>query len=113
MNINERVLKIIEQEGITTSELLQMVKRAAITSQEGGNRKFHNWVFQIDNFEVTNMRRSEMRVDGIDQGRGYMTISCLFCSGWGCKLCGWWGKTRQPLLLVQSIAQESGIPVPD
>lgn len=92
MNVSPRVLEICDQLNITMPELLEMVKRAAITSQEGGNRRFHGWLFDVKEFEVIGMRRSEMPVHGEDSGAGVRAYDCPMCSGWGCMECGWWGK---------------------
>jgi hypothetical protein len=91
MNIGPRVLEVMQHYGISKDELEQMVQRAAITSQEGGNRKFHTWIFNVHDGAVVSMRPVEKTVVGKDKGNGVQHEDCDKCDGFGCKDCGWWG----------------------
>jgi hypothetical protein len=88
--VTEAVLSIAKQEGISPEELGEMVNRAAITTHERGNRRYHDWVFNVEVGVVRNMTKATMAHFNVPGRTMDLTVEdvCPYCDGEGCKKCG-------------------------
>ena len=89
-SFSDKVIQVMASEGITSLELHSMLIRAAITSVRGFNRRFHQWLFSLNNSTVEDMQCVDMVQTG--HGSERMQEDCESCSGAGCKECGWVGQ---------------------
>lgn len=97
LKLGPKVQEVMDHYHISVNEVSLMVQRAAKTSMEGGNRKFHQWLFDVHDEEVVAMRKASRPVEGEDRGAGVKEYECPLCQGWGCQECGWWGKVQRYL----------------
>lgn len=49
LTLSPQVVATITRYAITREELQRMVERAALTSKQGFNRRFHHWFFTMPN----------------------------------------------------------------
>lgn len=88
------VQEVLNDEGIGAGEFQQMVKSAAIITHGLGNRRFHQWVFEVKGQHVTKMNRWIKEVTR--QGSMDMVAheECEHCEGSGCDHCDYVGQVR-------------------
>jgi hypothetical protein len=93
---SQKVLRVLEAEGISEEELEHMVTHAAPATNERGNRRFHHWLFAINPVgSVLNMSRWEVPTRRVKAVYDMVTHDeCEECEGQGCKVCGWTGEIR-------------------
>lgn len=89
MRYSPAVILAATAEGIALPELDYMVEHAALSSLPGGNRRYHDWLFFVDNGVVETMKTAAPVTVG--HGAQHMTEDCDECQGSGCKACGHWG----------------------
>jgi hypothetical protein len=89
MKINSKVQRVIAEEAISLPELEEMLHLAAITSQQGMNRRYYHWLFKVQGDQVLDMRT----ITRLQVGKGTLPQTKLHheCDGHGCKACGWAG----------------------
>ena len=85
-----QVQRVMQGEGISPDELMEMLRKSAITSLRGFNRRYYDWLFKIQGRSVEIMQAAEMREVG--RGKDHMVEECERCAGRGCKQCGWVGQ---------------------
>jgi len=96
MEVTVSVLKYAEAQGITHLQLLDMVESSAKFSHELGNRRFHSWLFWIENNVVKRMiplakgvisgtLNRQVPVPG--PGEFLVYDECMDCEGVGCQKC--------------------------
>lgn len=92
--IAPQVERTIKSENIALEELDAMVKKAAITTHEFGNRRFHNWIFDIKQGKVWKMVQDREVPVRIVQSSMSLTAheDCPDCEGDGCKECAYTGE---------------------
>lgn len=96
MNTTTKVAKVIHEEGITPQELEEMIKKSSICSHSAkGNRRFHDWIFNISPEGCTDMFKEEITIIG--KGHIGMYEDCPKCDSEGCKFCGWNGEVQRKL----------------
>lgn len=89
--ITPQVKKVIDTEGISTTELAEMVDHSAKSSQRGHNRRYHSWLFRVaPTGTVESMISTEFKVVG--SGENAMWEEHDACAGAGCHECGWVGE---------------------
>ena len=90
MQLSEKVLRVMQAEGITAAELAQMLNEVAFTSIRGCNRRYFQWLFRVQGDVLLDMQR----VDLVEVGHGTnrMTEDHDACRGEGCRDCGWSGS---------------------
>lgn len=100
MDVSASVLAFAEGQGITLSRLLEMVEASARVTHPKGNRRHHNWVFQVENNVVKSMSplpfgeiSSTIQRVAPKPGPGeFLTYDeCEDCEGAGCKKCDFKG----------------------
>ena len=84
-----QVQRVMQGEGISPDELMEMLRKSAITRLRGFNRRYYDWLFKIQGRSVEIMQAAEMREVG--RGKDHMVEECERCAGRGCKQCGWVG----------------------
>lgn len=93
--LTEKVRRVLSLENISTEEVGHMVTHAAPVTNERGNRRFHQWLFSIQNGEVKNMQHWEPPTRRIKARADMVSFDeCDACDGEGCKACGWTGEIR-------------------
>lgn len=90
LKLSEKVQRVLQGEGIQPKEMSYMVANSAITSTEGFNRRFHHWLFLLQEGAVQDMRTVKRLVVG--QGNSSQSEQHDSCNGSGCKKCGWSGE---------------------
>jgi len=94
MILSPRVRQILDAEGISVPELETMVKLSAPHTEEEWrfNRRFHEWVFEVDSDKVMDMRsRLPFVIDVSGTAPSRKEVDHLSCMSEGCKICGWHG----------------------
>lgn len=85
-----KVARLLRVEGIKEIELREMLSRAAITSLQGFNRRYHSWVFKLTGKMIEDMAGA----DPVKTGKGrdtQMREDCEHCRAQGCRECAWYG----------------------
>lgn len=96
VTLHPSLLPLLLAEGIGEAEIQDMVHRSAIHSGDGCNRRFHNWLFAVQDGQLVKMMTLEYRTIGrAYQGTGQVEEECLKCEGRGCKFCGWRGVVQR------------------
>jgi len=92
-----KIKSVLKAEGISEEELERMLARSAICSDDGANRRFHNWLFEVESWpgRVRRMWKANPRYVGVDKNKGYMAEPHDLCDGEGCVVCGWSGEVRR------------------
>jgi hypothetical protein len=91
MKFADKVQRVMKAESILPSELESMVASAVIASNmQGFNRRYHHWLFQVNNNVVADMAQAEMV--SVGNGSSRMQEDCEVCEGKGCVLCAWRGQ---------------------
>lgn len=91
------VLRVAAAEGISPEQVDAMVAKAALVKHSRGNRRYHDWVFQVVpgevNLGVARMSRLHSPVKLVSKP-GYPVLFevCPECDSDGCKECGWTGE---------------------
>lgn len=100
MNVSTSVLEYAEKQGITLTQLLAMVEASARVSHSRGNRRYHNWLFLVENNLVKGMSPLHM-VESFatinhppTPGPGEFLVyeDCEDCDGKGCDNCDGMGE---------------------
>jgi hypothetical protein len=93
--VSSQVARVLAALGIGRDELAEMVKRAAITTHERGNRRYHNWLFSIEGDTVRRMTTVEETTIS-RPGKEAITVYDEHddCDGLGCAGCGFIGEVR-------------------
>jgi hypothetical protein len=86
MQLSDAVQQVLKAEGITPQELEEMLSRAAITSLRGANRRFHHWLFRVEDDRVYDMFGHVKEMDSVKRWATHPD-----CNGQGCKDCLWSG----------------------
>lgn len=104
MQISTKVLKVLKAENISAEELRRMLNKMALTSIRGCNRRYFQWLFQMNS---TNTVLSDMqRLDVVEIGRGQnrMLEEHEECGGEGCRTCGWVGQVSRAVQDATAVA---------
>ncbi len=93
--VSPQVQRVLKAEGISDDEFGQMLNKAAITTHQRGNRRFHSWVFEVKNGSVWRMSHVD---DACVTKPGTVDLTvfeiCEACDGDTCKECGYSGEQR-------------------
>lgn len=87
LRFSDQVLDVLEGEGIKTSEVEEMLSRAAITSLRGANRRYHQWLFVLQADLVVRMFKVLPGQEHLTRWEPHEK-----CRAWGCLKCGWSGE---------------------
>lgn len=90
MTYSPQVQRVMDAEGITPGKLEEMLHSAAITSLDGFNMRYFNWLFRVAGEEVQAMESVDRGTLGA--GDTVMYEMHEACDGQGCKACGWSGE---------------------
>ena len=95
VDVTSTVLRFAEGQGLTLLQILDMVESAAKISHALGNRRYHNWLFQVENNVV--IRMSPLANGGISSTLNrqvpkagpdeFLVYEECDCEGFGCKKC--------------------------
>jgi hypothetical protein len=94
--LSPKVKRVLQEESISQEELAHMLRHAAISRVLQGsnapafNRRYHRWVFHIEDGVVRDMRHAERVVVGVGFTRVFEEHES--CNGEGCRECGWVGS---------------------
>jgi hypothetical protein len=93
MEVSKKVLRIMQEEKISAAELRQMLDDAAYTSIRGCNRRYFQWLFEVNGNVLKDMQREDL----VEIGRGdnRMLEEHEACHGEGCRECGWAGSVSR------------------
>lgn len=95
MQISRKVLRVLQEEQISPTELYRMLDELAFTSIRGCNRRYFQWLFQIVGNQLQDMQR--MDLVEIGRGRDRMLEDHDACDGEGCRECGWVGQVSRAI----------------
>jgi hypothetical protein len=95
--LSEQVRRVLKAEKIAEEELLTMVQLAAPYTGEGMNRRYHQWLFLVENTTVQKMMLQDLRTVGKVGSKGWVEEEHDACVGEGCRDCGWSGIVRRYL----------------
>ena len=84
----QQVRDVLKAEGITPQELERMVAQGALTRVHGATRRYHNWLFEIN--QDGSVERMCRYLPGDEHVREWENHAD--CFGWGCPTCGWRGE---------------------
>lgn len=73
----------------------EMLRQAAIVTNERGNRRYHDWLFQVDGSTVVSMQHfnyTKLRIPSQTNLAVYQP--CAECEGSGCAACGHVGEVH-------------------
>jgi hypothetical protein len=105
--ISPQVRFVIDSESIQRDELGLMLERAALTTHDRGNRRYHQWIFNTKTDLDTNTLTVDfMTAYEIPTQKRVSTQDKDFvvfdehedCDGFGCKGCGYTGEIRYQYL---------------
>lgn len=92
------VLRFADKVGITPKKLEDMVSAAALVSHPEGNRRFHNWLFKVENGTVRFMTpiapstdSSSIGLTPLGPNEFLVYEECEECDGDGCEGCNFEG----------------------
>lgn len=105
MQISQKVLRVLQAEHISPNELYRMLDELAFTSIRGCNRRYFQWLFQIDGNQVQDMQRAE--VVEIGKGSDRMLEDHEPCNGEGCRSCGWVGQVSRAIKDPTAVAMQA------
>ena len=90
MQINQKVLRVLQAEQISADELYKMLDEVAFTSIRGCNRRYFQWLFLVEDDVIQDMQRADL----VEIGKGphRMLEEHDECDGEGCRGCGWIGE---------------------
>lgn len=94
VTLSKEVQRVAEAEGMELSTVRKMVERSAVYRDPRGNRRFYDWLFQVENGEVQRMCYLTKRTIEQPKDATKLPEECLTCEGEGCKECGWNGSLR-------------------
>lgn len=105
MQINGKVLRVLQAEKISPEELYRMLDEVAFTSIRGCNRRYFQWLFLVKD----NMLQDMQRLDLIEVGRGphRMLEEHEACDGEGCRECGWVGQVSRAIEDATAVAMHA------
>jgi hypothetical protein len=90
------VLAFVKTHGLGLAQLEDMLRHAALCSHEKGNRRYHDWVFQLRQgviFRMTDVRTGAssdtIRSSNLHLAPGEFLVyeDCTECRGKGCRHC--------------------------
>lgn len=95
MILSPMVRRVVAGEGLDEAEVIEWVRKAARFSHEFGNRRYHEWIFEVRGEQVLRM----VTLDPVEQFEHSMSPMvayelCEECNGDGCKACGWHGEVK-------------------
>jgi hypothetical protein len=95
VQINDKVLRVLQAEKISADELYHMLDEVAFTSLRGCNRRYFQWLFLVKDNVLQDMQRVEL----VEVGRGphRMLEEHEPCNGAGCRACGWIGSVSRAI----------------
>jgi hypothetical protein len=95
VQINDKVLRVLQAEKISADELYHMLDEVAFTSLRGCNRRYFQWLFLMKDNTLQDMQRVEL----VEVGRGphRMLEEHEACNGEGCRPCGWIGQVSRAI----------------
>lgn len=85
---------------LTAAQAEEMARRAAITKHPQGNRRYHNWLFQINGTYVVSMvnldvpAAKEAPPTKVGEKEFVMYDECPKCEGEGCEACNHTGQVK-------------------
>lgn len=91
------VLRVASADGLSPDQVEDMVAKAALVKHSRGNRRYHDWVFDVrkekESTVVVRMSRLHSPVKIVSKP-GYPVLFevCPDCDSDGCKECGWTGE---------------------
>ena len=100
-DLSPEVRKFAQERGLTPAEVRNMVKAAAVVTHARGNRRYHDYVFQIEGRNIVSMadlnagagvtkkQDAPLRPDEFVQYE-----ECEQCHGDGCEACNNEGEVR-------------------
>lgn len=105
MQINRKVLRVLQTENIPAEELYRMLNEAAFTSLRGCNLRYFHWLFVMRDNILSDMQRADL----VEVGRGSsrMQEEHDACDGEGCRACGWAGVVSRAI--EDATAQAMGV----
>lgn len=95
MYIHPKVLRVLAEEKISSTELTNMMADWAFTSVRGFNRRYFQWLFLFSERENALMGMQHMDLIEIGQGQNRMLEEHEVCGGEGCRACGWVGSVSR------------------
>jgi hypothetical protein len=96
MQINGKVLRVLQAEKISPEELYRMLDEVAFTSIRGHNLRYFQWLFKMKDNVLEDMQRVDLVEIGKGQNR--MLEEHEPCSGEGCRECGWAGVVSRAVV---------------
>jgi hypothetical protein len=92
LTVSDQVQDVLDAEGISLTDLTDMVARAAITSQRGASRRYHHWFFVYDS-KRRFVEKMFKHAEGMDDVKRWKKHE--HCDGWGCPTCMWSGEVPE------------------
>jgi len=88
----DQALEGAKELGISIKDLSRMLDFAAPVSHDCGNRRYENFIFDLDGFYVDSVSSinaiSCTSIPGyVNLGEGIVQIECPHCQGYGCTVC--------------------------
>lgn len=101
-DLSPAVRDFAKAHGLTPAAIREMVKRAALCTHEYGNRRYNDYVFQIDGRNIVSMvdLNSGLYVTNkpkpvpLAPGEFVQYEECDQCHGKGCAACNFEGEVR-------------------
>lgn len=88
--LSSQVKRVMTQAEISQDTLVVMLSKSAVIRHPRGNRRYHDWVFDLDQTKV--LRVTKIKHPVILEGDSAMYDACEECDGNGCIDCGWSGE---------------------
>lgn len=97
IEFSAQVRRVAEGEDLTLTEIERMVRLAARCTHERGNRRFHDWVFAVQDAGQRTVVERMVRHTLTDyaSGAAFVLEDCESCEGQGCHDCGWAGVVKR------------------
>lgn len=97
LDLSLDVLRVAAAEGFSQEQVENMVAKAALVKHARGNRRYHQWVFKVEQGEeclgVLSMTRHQSPFKIVHNPLyPVMFEVCSECESSGCKECGWTGE---------------------
>lgn len=99
--VSASVQAYAERQGITLQELEDMLAKSCLISHAEGNRRFHNWLFRVENGVVrymqplaTQPKKDTITHESLSPNEFMVYEECDDCRGKGCPTCGYTGELR-------------------
>lgn len=100
MSVTPEVLEFATSQGISLKSLIEMVDLSAKVSHRHGNRRYHSWLFKVENNVVIRMLplvneghsvTIPNQIPTPGPGEFLAFDECEACEGVGCELCNFDG----------------------